>query len=288
MKRPLAIAALALALTLAAAGCVKFPYGASFDRHNFVSTPARPLTIILEDALTREELLRVDVPVGKKLVMDFDHKTDWAAGPSSGLAAEEVRWQVFPPDKTFSGTLRNHMRLTGNPVRMRQEIRESESMTDAREPDYQPTEGPAGGQRGDRGSTPRYQPSEPDGDDGGAAPDEDQPADREASANGDDQIAPKRGPATREPVDEPADAPAPAADEAGNDADQPDTPEDGRGDAEAPAPDASALEEALEGGRSDDGDEGGSGPRYVPSDDDKQGEDAGEQTDGDNPLGTSG
>jgi len=285
MKRPLVILALAFALTLAAVGCAKFPYGASFDRHNFVSTPARPVTVILEDALTREELVRIDVPVGKKLVMDFDHKTDWAAGPSSALPAEEVRWQVLPPDKTFSGTLRNQMRLSGNPVRMRQEIRAPQSMTEAREPDYQPAEGPAGGD-GEGGPLPRYQPSEPRGGNGGAAPEADQRGAGEGEADRGDKIAPQRGPATREPVDEPANAPAPDQGDGEDNADQSETPRDGEEDADASAPGAAELEEALEAGRSQQ--DGSAGPRYVPSEDHEQGDEAGGETDGDTPLGASG
>jgi hypothetical protein len=260
MKRGFTI--LTLALAFAAGGCTKFPYGASFDRHNFVSTPSRPMTIILEDALTREELLRIDVPIGKKVVIDFDHKTDWAAGPSSAMPAEEVRWQVFPPDKTFSGKLRNQMRLSGNPVRIRQEIREPQSMVEAREPDYQPAEGPGGDAAGE--ATPRYQPREADQPPAEGGPGEDDPARPEGPEDAGDQIAPERGPATREPVDEPQPevegeaSPEPAGDE--------------RGD-EAAAPEASDLEEALEAGGSDDGQED-AGPRYVPSEDDGEDEEA--------------
>lgn len=243
MKRGLAMSALALAL--AATGCVKFPYGSSIDKHNFVSTPSRPLTISVEDALTRDELLRIDVPVGKKLVIDFGHKTDWSGGPSSAMSAETVRWQVLPPGKTFKGQLRNEMALSGNPVRMKVTIREPQSMIDADAPDYQPT---GAGPRPE-GAGPRYQPSDDEQGDG-ASTSEGRPTPREPGANG-EQIAPERGPATREPLEDDRMSPEKPDGEGGDE----DGPAEGDGSA-GPAP--SDLEGALEGGGE------GDGPTYVP------------------------
>lgn len=242
MNRGLAI--LTIVLLIGAAGCTKFPYGASFDRHNFLSTPSRPLTVSIEDALTREELVRIDVPIGKKVVIDFDHEIDWSAGPSSAMPAEEVRWEVFPPNKKMSGPLRNKMVLSGNPVRMKVTVREPQSMEDLTEPDYQPSEGGGEARPSERG--PRYQPADEPREGEG---DEDAgPADDQAEGNGGEQIAPERGPATREPVDR-----QPQPDET--------TPNDaaggGTGDDAAAPPDASDLEDALDAG--DDG------PNYQPS-----------------------
>jgi hypothetical protein len=77
---------LSLALTLAMTGCsTGFPYAGSFDRHSFVSTDTVPLTFVLRDTTAGAELLRIDIPVRKKLVVDLEHKHDYVGAMTSAL-----------------------------------------------------------------------------------------------------------------------------------------------------------------------------------------------------------
>lgn len=105
------------------AGCVHFPYGQSHDKHNFTSTPHMPLSVAVVDTISGETVWKMDVPINKKLVIDFDHKQQWTSDQGVHMPATRVRWQVFDPDEKL-GLLWNDQELTGNPVVMKVSIRE--------------------------------------------------------------------------------------------------------------------------------------------------------------------
>jgi hypothetical protein len=71
--RPLAPATLALALALTAGGCAYTEGGPGYsaDQHVYVSRPWQPWTVTLRDTRTGQEFWSADVPVGKKLVIQF-------------------------------------------------------------------------------------------------------------------------------------------------------------------------------------------------------------------------
>ena len=164
------VCTIAVALVLFVAGCkTSFPYGASLDRHNFLSTPSNPLSLALEDAITGEELLRIDVPVGKMLVIDFERRVDWAPAQTPGLPAHRVEWDIVEPDRVVKAYLSNGMDLPGNPVRMRMLHHAPVSVADANLPRYQPQGGRTGGGPAVQ-SQPEYIEQGGGPDDAGARP----------------------------------------------------------------------------------------------------------------------
>jgi len=229
MTRTFALVAITLIATLV--GCAKFPYGMSLDRHNFISTPHQPLTVSIKDTITGEELLRVDVPIYKQLLIDFEHKHDWTPAQGPALPAEVVHWEVIDADRLMaggpSGILKNRLDLPGNPVKIVVDVREAESLAAA--PTYQPAGTDTSGSSGP--AAPTYQPVEP----------QPEPAPQPDATNGNV----KRGPAVRT---YPEPEPAPAADDQD---DQPEAPAPNYTPTEdqpqpAPAPDGDDLEDALE------------------------------------------
>jgi hypothetical protein len=123
MKRSVMFVALAAVVVLA--GCTtRFPYYASFDRHNYISTPRQPLSLTLVDTLTGETLWHLDVPPGKMAVVDFEHKTDWVASQSPALPAEKITWDIVDPGDVI-GWLEHEQKLSGNPVLLKVAVLES-------------------------------------------------------------------------------------------------------------------------------------------------------------------
>ncbi len=114
--RRLLTGALLGAMWAAATGCY-FEGGpmASADRFTYVSTSWQPKTLSVIDTRTGETIWSVDVPVGKKLVMDFN------PAPSSEIDDDPTRpdvmlWDIIEPDQYF-GALQNKMRVPGRTVR---------------------------------------------------------------------------------------------------------------------------------------------------------------------------
>lgn len=109
---------------LTLAGCsTKFPYGTSWDRHNFVSTAHMPLTLTLVDTITGDTVWTLDVPVGKQAVVDFEHDEDWTAAQSPATPPSSMRWQVLDLDSAVAN-LDNEQKLSGNPVLLKVSVRE--------------------------------------------------------------------------------------------------------------------------------------------------------------------
>ncbi|MEX2672971.1 MAG: hypothetical protein WD294_12775 [Phycisphaeraceae bacterium] len=119
-----------LALTLLAAaglqGCVKAPYGMSLDRHNISSTTQHPKRLTLVDSTNGETVWSMDIPVGETLVVDFEQPTTWTQSEYTGAEpADAMRWNLFETSSRF-GSLDERVKLSGNPVYMRVEMREIE------------------------------------------------------------------------------------------------------------------------------------------------------------------
>lgn len=126
MKKFLLIALTLLLVT----GCTKtqWPYGDSKNRHAFASTHATPISVLVVDTYTGDELLNVDVPVGNELVIDFD-PDNFTYHQAPAPPPSSVSWQVVHPNDWFApGGLKNHMDLPGNPVRIEVKIRELADM----------------------------------------------------------------------------------------------------------------------------------------------------------------
>jgi hypothetical protein len=125
MKRATTRAVIVVLCLLAAiaTGCsTRFPYGTSWDRHNFVSTKTQPLSLTLKDTVTGENIWQLDIPVGKMAVLDFEHDTDWVPGQTTGLPAEKLSWGLFDPGSIVN-TLDHEMALPGHAVLLKVEIR---------------------------------------------------------------------------------------------------------------------------------------------------------------------
>ncbi len=122
---------LGLGILIAAGGCSPgFPYGMSHDRHTFLSTDTMPLTVVLRDTRVGEPVLRIDVPVRRKLVIDFEHQYAYTATQTSALPAESVSWQIMNPKdwEPMLGKLKHRKQLSGNNILMKVEIRDSPEM----------------------------------------------------------------------------------------------------------------------------------------------------------------
>jgi len=117
---------LALAATLTGCWTTRWPYGMSLDRHNFISTPSMPLTVVLRDTVTKEDLLRLEVPVGQELVIDLEHEADRTPALTRALPAESVSWEFFDVNRKIpvAGQLKHEMDLPGNNVLLKVVVRE--------------------------------------------------------------------------------------------------------------------------------------------------------------------
>ncbi len=119
---------LGLALMITATGCSKGgPYGMSWDRHEFQSSVTLPKTIIIRDTTAGEDLIRIDIPVRKKLVIDFEHQHTWITTQTGAHPAESVSWQLIDPSdwQPIVGKLKHRMELSGNNVIIKQVIRDT-------------------------------------------------------------------------------------------------------------------------------------------------------------------
>lgn len=110
-------------MTLAAGCSTHFPYGVSWDRHNFVSEYHLPKHVALVDTATGKTVWEKDVPVGQQLVIDLEHDNDWTAGQSPASPAKSMKWDILPLDSVFD-TLKNEQKLNGHPVMLKVTIQQ--------------------------------------------------------------------------------------------------------------------------------------------------------------------
>ncbi len=99
MNRTTTFALIASALTAVLTGCGYSPGGAgvSNDQYTYVSTTHLPQTVTVVDTRTSEQLLVVEVPVGKQLVLSFYNTDDEADGGGT------LRWGVMPAGQSYGG-----------------------------------------------------------------------------------------------------------------------------------------------------------------------------------------
>jgi hypothetical protein len=109
-------------------GCTTttWPYGMSRGRHNFPSTPTAPKTITLVDTVTDRDLLIIDVPVGKTLVLNFERDKRWVGTPTGATPAKRVEWSIVDTGTRGTYGWQDAMALTGHPVLIKQEVRDPE------------------------------------------------------------------------------------------------------------------------------------------------------------------
>lgn len=126
MKRCALSLALLFAITIVACQPYKVPYGYSYDRHEFLSTPERPVTIVIEQQSDGAELWRLDIPVNQKAVIDLGRDDDGiVTGVESHLPARYVHWGLYEPTAWPNRSLPQKAELPGERIRMRFIIRES-------------------------------------------------------------------------------------------------------------------------------------------------------------------
>lgn len=96
--RMVAAGALGALFAAGLTGCyVEGGAGASLDRHVYVSTEFRPVTLTVFDANTRQPQWSYDVPVGKKLVLEFYDD----AYPDEAYTTTKMKWDVWDQDQIF-------------------------------------------------------------------------------------------------------------------------------------------------------------------------------------------
>ncbi|MHC4996163.1 MAG: hypothetical protein ACYTGQ_14045 [Planctomycetota bacterium] len=131
MKRFITTAAAIFTLT-ALVGCNgpdRFPFGASYDKHSFLSTPSQPLTVQLIDTFSGQTIWTLDIPVGMKGVVDLGIGSGMLQGNPPNHA-KEIRWGIFKPDQgTSYESLPQKMPLSGNPVMLNLVVRDPEPYT---------------------------------------------------------------------------------------------------------------------------------------------------------------
>ncbi|MGE3106947.1 MAG: hypothetical protein AB7G11_06870 [Phycisphaerales bacterium] len=101
-----------LSLSLASAallGCyAEGGPGMSADQHAYVSTSWQPKTVTLRDTRTGQAFWSIDVPVGKKLVIQF-RENEGVEGQTFGDATPDMMlWELLWPDDDF-GPLHNQI-----------------------------------------------------------------------------------------------------------------------------------------------------------------------------------
>lgn len=118
-KRVSASSAIALLAVLCLAGC-------SNDRHVFYSTPDQPTTVSIADPLTNSVLWEMEIPVQRKLVVNFERKGDveiMKVDPKK--PATKVKWKLY--DLQSNDKFEEHEQpLPGTPIVMRVRIRPPE------------------------------------------------------------------------------------------------------------------------------------------------------------------
>ncbi|MAE59944.1 MAG: hypothetical protein CMJ49_01155 [Planctomycetaceae bacterium] len=133
-KRSTALLGL-IALTLAGGCSAHWPYGMSWDRHNFMSSHVFPMNLELVDTVTDESLWYLEIPVGKQAIVDFEHDQDWTPGLTPAIPAKHMVWSVQDVGAIIGplgqlGTFANKLDLPGNPVLLKISKRDTFEVSD--------------------------------------------------------------------------------------------------------------------------------------------------------------
>lgn len=93
------LSAVLLASCLALTGCAYSPGGSGVTNgvFTYVSTAHMPQTVAIVDTRSGEQLLVVEIPVGKQLVLSFYGSDDEAEGKGT------LRWGVMPAGRSYGG-----------------------------------------------------------------------------------------------------------------------------------------------------------------------------------------
>lgn len=108
MRHTLSLFVLPVILSvISASGCNPYREGgaeASYDTTTYVSTPHLPKTVIVRDTRDGSEIWSYEVPVGRKLVVEFlpDRNENLPDRP------DMMRWGEMDPDDQY-GSLKNEM-----------------------------------------------------------------------------------------------------------------------------------------------------------------------------------
>jgi hypothetical protein len=82
-----------LAVGLISAGC-------SQDKHVFKSTIHQPVNVEVYDTASDQVLWRKEVPVGQKLVLDFDRPLEIEPAWTNMQPATSMQWRIYRDDET--------------------------------------------------------------------------------------------------------------------------------------------------------------------------------------------
>ncbi|MBC7772013.1 MAG: hypothetical protein H7210_05925 [Pyrinomonadaceae bacterium] len=116
IHRTSASRAAALAFTLAASaslgmlsGCYsEGGSGMSDDQHVYVSSAWQPKTVTLKDTRTGQAFWSIDIPVGKKLVIQFREGSGEPGFTPADATPDMMLWDLMAPDEDF-GPLANQI-----------------------------------------------------------------------------------------------------------------------------------------------------------------------------------
>ncbi|MEX0654597.1 MAG: hypothetical protein WD534_11560 [Phycisphaeraceae bacterium] len=117
-RRPLTLLMFLTLALLMAGGCV------SRDRHVFESTPDRPTSVSVIDALDRETLWSMDVPPEHLLIVQFDRSGEVSAASVTGRPATSMDWSLYRVGRHIVGedgrrrVSGDSLQLEGRPVRL--------------------------------------------------------------------------------------------------------------------------------------------------------------------------
>lgn len=117
-----------IAFTLLAALCT---VGCTANRYTFESSAFSPKTVEVVDQLAQETLWAMDVPVGQKLILDFDSEREGGVFTHDPTPPQTMSWELQPASRhtLFSqhyigGTIdQGKVQLPGNPVVTRVTLR---------------------------------------------------------------------------------------------------------------------------------------------------------------------
>lgn len=113
----------AMLMTVALGGC-------SQDKHEFVSTPELPTTVSLVNALRPTEVIwSKEVPVGHKLVLDFDREGEVEWAKVENLPATHLSWKIEQTGGDKDEIEKGEMPLSGDPIQIRASYRKREGAT---------------------------------------------------------------------------------------------------------------------------------------------------------------
>ncbi len=114
-----------IAAAILLAGC-----SMSTDTHTFYSYTYRPTTLSLVDNTTKETLWTMDIPVGKKLVVDFDGNQQFNEVFKNRVTpATRMKWKLLDHEESRESLFINQgegtLDLPGRPIMMQVSYREA-------------------------------------------------------------------------------------------------------------------------------------------------------------------